>query len=103
MRRFRLVQIFRPVKEINRKHSGDYAEDLSTKKGRKRCAKMNGDMGHDFPNTCGLLKRAALERKKSAGGQNAPLYSLASLGFTYRGTPLYQTLRMNLGGEEGIS
>nr|WP_314805999.1 secretion protein HlyD [uncultured Selenomonas sp.] len=39
---FRLVQIFCPVKEMNRKHSGGYAEDLSTQRGRKRCAKMNG-------------------------------------------------------------
>ena len=38
---FRLVQIFRPIKEINRKHSGGYAEDLSTQRGRKRCAKMD--------------------------------------------------------------
>ena len=33
--------IFRPIKEINRKHSGGYAEDLSTQRGRKRCAKMD--------------------------------------------------------------
>ena len=39
---FRLVQIFCPIKEINRKHSGGYAEDLSTQRGQKRCAKMGG-------------------------------------------------------------
>ena len=39
---------------------------------------------------------------RSPQGAERPLYSLASLGFTYRGTPLYQTLRMNFGGEEGI-
>ena len=33
-----LVQIFRPVKETNRTHSQSYVEDLSTKRGRKRCA-----------------------------------------------------------------
>ncbi|WP_234343862.1 secretion protein HlyD [Selenomonas massiliensis] len=40
MKSVRLVQIFRPVKEINRTHSRGYVEDLSTKRGRKRCAKM---------------------------------------------------------------
>ncbi|WLD83576.1 secretion protein HlyD [Selenomonas dianae] len=34
--------MFRPVKKINRKHSDDYAESLSTQRGRKRCDKMNG-------------------------------------------------------------
>ena len=41
--------------------------------------------------------------ERSPQGAERPLYSLASLGFTSRGTPLYQMLRMNLGGEEGIS
>ena len=40
MKSVRLVQIFRPVKETNRTHSKGYVEDLSTKRGRKRCAKM---------------------------------------------------------------
>ena len=34
-----LVQIFCPVEETNRTHSKGYVEDLSTKRGRKRCAK----------------------------------------------------------------
>ncbi|WP_237141747.1 secretion protein HlyD [Selenomonas sp. oral taxon 126] len=34
--------MFCPVKETNRTHSIDYVEDLSTKRGRKRCAKMTG-------------------------------------------------------------
>ncbi|WP_234343807.1 secretion protein HlyD [Selenomonas massiliensis] len=34
-----LVQIFCPAKETNRTHSQSYVEDLSTKAGRKRCAK----------------------------------------------------------------
>ena len=34
-----LVQIFCPVKETNRTYSKGYVEDLSTKRGRKRCAK----------------------------------------------------------------
>ena len=40
MKSVRLVQIFRPVKETNRTHSKGYVEDLSTQRGRKRCAKM---------------------------------------------------------------
>ena len=40
MKSVRLVQIFRPVKETNRTHSRGYVEDLSTQRGRKRCAKM---------------------------------------------------------------
>ncbi|MFC2729762.1 MAG: secretion protein HlyD [Centipeda sp. (in: firmicutes)] len=32
--------MFRPVKETNRTHSQSYVEDLSTKRGRKRCVKM---------------------------------------------------------------
>ncbi|WP_106627598.1 secretion protein HlyD [Selenomonas massiliensis] len=40
MKSVRLVQIFRRVKETNRTHSKDYVEDLSTKRGRKRRAKM---------------------------------------------------------------
>ncbi|MFC2314681.1 MAG: secretion protein HlyD [Selenomonas massiliensis] len=40
MKSVRLVQIFRPVKETNQTHSKGYVEDLSTKRGRKRCAKM---------------------------------------------------------------
>ncbi|WP_314666379.1 secretion protein HlyD [uncultured Selenomonas sp.] len=36
------MQIFRPVKKANRTHSKCYVEDLSTKIGRKRCAKMIG-------------------------------------------------------------
>ena len=40
MKSVRLVQIFCPVKEINRTHSKCYVEDLSTQRGRKRCAKM---------------------------------------------------------------
>ena len=39
MKSTELVQIFRPVKETNRTHSKGYVEDLSTKRGRKRCAK----------------------------------------------------------------
>ena len=35
-----LVQIFCPVKETNRTHSRGYVEDLLTKSGQKRCAKM---------------------------------------------------------------
>ena len=35
-----LVQIFFPVKETNPPHSNGYVEDLSTQRGRKRCAKM---------------------------------------------------------------
>ncbi|WP_314665541.1 secretion protein HlyD [uncultured Selenomonas sp.] len=37
-----MVQIFCPIKEINRTHSKGYVEDLSTQSGRKRCAKMSG-------------------------------------------------------------
>ena len=40
MNTVRLVQIFCPVKETNRTHSKSYVEDLSTQRGRKRCAKM---------------------------------------------------------------
>ena len=40
MKSVRLAQIFRPVKETNRTHSQSYVEDLSTKRGRKRCAKV---------------------------------------------------------------
>ena len=40
MKSVRLVQIFCPVKEINRTHSKCYVEDLSTQRGRKRCVKM---------------------------------------------------------------
>ena len=40
MKSVRLVQIFCPIKEINRTHSGGYVEDLSTQRGRKRYAKM---------------------------------------------------------------
>ena len=39
MKSVELVQIFCPVKETNRTHSKGYVEDLSTKTGRKRCAK----------------------------------------------------------------
>ncbi|WP_226372168.1 secretion protein HlyD [Selenomonas timonae] len=34
--------MFCPVKETNRTHSKSYVEDLSTQRGRKRCAKMIG-------------------------------------------------------------
>nr|WP_315437232.1 secretion protein HlyD [uncultured Selenomonas sp.] len=37
MNLLRLAQIFRPVKETSRTHSGTYAEDLLTQRGRKRC------------------------------------------------------------------
>ena len=40
MKSVRLVQIFCPIKETNRTHSGGYVEDLSTQRGRKRYAKM---------------------------------------------------------------
>ena len=40
MKSVRLVQIFWPVKEINRTHSKGYVEGLSTQRGRKRCAEM---------------------------------------------------------------
>jgi len=40
MKSVKLVQIFCPVKETNRTHSKGYVEDLSTQRGRKRCAKM---------------------------------------------------------------
>ena len=40
MKSVRLVQIFRPIKETKRTHSKGYVEDLSTQRGRKRCAKM---------------------------------------------------------------
>nr|WP_314826049.1 secretion protein HlyD [Selenomonas noxia] len=42
MKSVRFVQIFRPVKKANQTHSRCYAEDLSTKIGRKRCTKMIG-------------------------------------------------------------
>ena len=42
MKSVRLVQIFFPVKETNRTHSKSYVEDLLTKTGGKRCAKMSG-------------------------------------------------------------
>ncbi|MFC2315794.1 MAG: secretion protein HlyD [Selenomonas massiliensis] len=32
--------MFCPIKATNRTHSRGYVEDLSTKRGRKRCAKM---------------------------------------------------------------
>ncbi|WP_237142746.1 MULTISPECIES: secretion protein HlyD [Selenomonas] len=32
--------MFCSIKETNRTHSRSYVEDLSTKRGRKRCAKM---------------------------------------------------------------
>ena len=41
MKSVRLVQIFFPVKETNRTHSKSYVEDLLTKTGGKRCAKMS--------------------------------------------------------------
>ena len=41
MKSVRLVQIFYPVKETNRTHSKSYVEDLLTKTGGKRCAKMS--------------------------------------------------------------
>ncbi|MFC2316855.1 MAG: secretion protein HlyD [Selenomonas massiliensis] len=36
-----MAQIFCPIKKTNRTHSGTYAEDLSTQRGRKRCTKMS--------------------------------------------------------------
>ena len=50
-----------------------------------RAKKMRQDGGAEFIsaslNTCGFLKRAALERKKSAGAYRA-LFPIVSLGFT---------------------
>ena len=40
MKSARLAQIFCSVKKTNRTHSKGYVEDLSTQRGRKRCAKM---------------------------------------------------------------
>ncbi|EJO22992.1 hypothetical protein HMPREF1148_1014 [Selenomonas sp. FOBRC6] len=40
MKSVRLVQNFCPAKETNRTHSKGYVEDLPTKCGQKRCAKM---------------------------------------------------------------
>ena len=40
MKSVRLVQIFRPIEAANRTHSQSYVEDLLTKSGQKRCAKM---------------------------------------------------------------
>ncbi|MFC2337592.1 MAG: secretion protein HlyD [Negativicutes bacterium] len=37
-----MVQIFQPIKEINRTHSRAYAKDFLTPRGQKRCAKMAG-------------------------------------------------------------
>ncbi|WP_084784844.1 secretion protein HlyD [Selenomonas sp. oral taxon 126] len=34
--------MFCPIKKTNRTHSGGYVEDLSTQRGRKRCAKSAG-------------------------------------------------------------
>ncbi|EGK56734.1 hypothetical protein HMPREF9081_2545 [Centipeda periodontii DSM 2778] len=35
-----MAQIFRPIEAANRTHSQSYVEDLLTKSGQKRCAKM---------------------------------------------------------------
>ena len=40
MKSVRLAQIFRPIEAANRTHSQSYVEDLLTKSGQKRCAKM---------------------------------------------------------------
>ena len=37
-----LPQIFRPIKEPNRKAEQSYVEDLVTQRGRKRCDKTGG-------------------------------------------------------------
>ena len=65
---------------INPQHSHRYASGLSSWQDEKSAPIWTASLSSWFPNTCGLLKRASLEQKKSAGGESNAFFRLLHYG-----------------------